>query len=491
MTPEQWQRVRDLFEQVLEESPPSLSAWLDLHVGDDSVVRRELASLLNHHSRAGVFLEQPVASASPELLAGDDALAPGTEIGTYTIVRELGRGGMGRVYTAKDERLGRVVALKQLGPTMARSATYRERLRREAQAAAALTHPGICTVYALEEIDGELFIASELVDGRTLRDEIEGSRTSFDTLLRTSRELASALASAHEKGIAHRDLKPENLMRTRDGRLKILDFGLARIETESQGAAVGSPHLTLPGMLVGTPAYMAPEQVNRQAADVRADVFAFGSVMYEYASGVHPFAASNPVATLARVLESDAVPLEARVPSLPRAYCTVIERCLRKSAADRFQSAGHIAAALDAIDLSTPQVHRPMWWRVHQLALIVLYTLASAVAWGFKESFPRGASLWLFIGIGCAAAVGGVVRGHWLFTEAMNRARIVVEQRRSARLVTAMDLLIAASLVADALLIASIRPLWTVLTIGLAVGVALAALLMEPATTAAVFGDNR
>ncbi len=458
---------------------------------DDSAVRRELASLLDHHSRAGVFLEQPVVSASPELLSGDDALCPGTVIGTYTIVRELGRGGMGRVYAAKDERLGRFVALKQLGPTMARSATYRERLRREAQAAAALTHPGICTVYALEEIDGELFIASELVEGRTLRDEIDSGRSSFETILRTSRELASALGSAHEKGIAHRDLKPENLMRTRDGRLKVLDFGLARIETVPEGVASGSPNLTLPGMLVGTPAYMAPEQVNRQAADARADVFAFGSVMYEYASGVHPFAAANPIATLARVLESDASPLEARVPSLPRAYCVVIERCLRKSAGERFQSAGDIAAALDLIDLSTPTIHRSTWWRVHQLALIAMYVVASAVAWGFKESFPRDASLWLFIGVGCASAIAGVVRGHWLFTEAMNRARIVVEQRRAARLVTAMDLLIAASLVADALLIASVRPLWTVLAIGLAVGVALAALLMEPATTAAVFGEHR
>jgi serine/threonine protein kinase len=490
MTPEQWRRVRDLFEHALEEQPPSLAGWLDSRVPDDPAVRRELESLLDHHSRAGAFLEQPVASASP-LLASDDALAAGTVVGSYTIVRELGRGGMGRVYAARDERLARVVALKQLGPTMAHSATFRERLRREAQAAAALTHPGICTVYALEEIDGELFIASELVEGRTLRDEIAGGRASVETLLRTSRELASALASAHDKGIAHRDLKPENLMRTRDGRLKILDFGLARVETLPEGVAAGSPNLTLPGMLVGTPAYMAPEQVNRLAADARADVFAFGSVMYEYASGVHPFAAANPIATLARVLESEAPPLESRVPSLPRAYCVVIERCLRKSAAERFQSAREIAAALDTIDLSTPQVHRPTWWRVHQLALVTLYIVASAVGWRFKESFPRAASLWLFIGIGGASAVAGVVRGHWLFTEAMNRARIVVEQRRSARLVTAMDLVIAAALVADALLIASIRPLWTVLAIGLAVGVALAALLMEPATTAAVFGDNR
>jgi serine/threonine protein kinase len=490
MTADQWRRVRGLFEQALEESPPSVADWIQQHAADDSAVRGELASLLEHHSRAGAFLEQPAASAASDLLA-DDALQPDAVIGTYTIVREIGRGGMGRVYAARDERLGRLVALKQLGPAVAHSPTYRERLRREAQAAAALTHPGICTVYALEEIEGELFIASELVEGRTLRDEIESGRTAVETILRTARELASALASAHEKGIAHRDLKPENLMRTRDGRVKVLDFGLARVEAASQGVAAGSPNLTLPGMLVGTLAYMAPEQVNREAADARADVFAFGTVMYEYACGSHPFAAASPLATIARVLESDASPLGARVPALPPAFCAIVERCLRKSAADRFQSAGEIAAALETIEVGAARANRPTWWRVHQVALLALYIVASSVAWGYKESFPRDAALWLFIAIGCAAAVGGVVRGHWLFTERMNRARIVVERRRAATVVAAMDLLVAACLTVDALLIASIRPLWTVLTIGLAVGVALAALLMEPATTAAVFGDDR
>jgi serine/threonine protein kinase len=490
MTPEQHRRVRDLFERALEESPSAASAWIAREASDDSAVRRELASLLEHHSRAGAFLDRPAAEASPDLLAEDEALAAGTAVGDYTIVRELGRGGMGRVYAAKDQRLGRLVALKQLGPAVAQSATFRERLRREAQAAAALTHPGICTVYALEEIGGELFIASELVDGCTLREEIGGGPVPAAAALRTAKELASALASAHEKGIAHRDLKPENLMRTRDGRLKILDFGLARVDAPVQALAGGSPNLTLPGMLVGTPAYMAPEQVNREPSDARADVFAFGTLMYEYACGQHPFAAGSPIATLARVLESDVVPLDARAPGLPPAFCAVIARSLRKSPADRFQSAGEIVAALDAIDATAVPMRRPIWWRVHQLALMALYTIASSVAWGLKESFPRDASRWLFIAIGCASAVAGVVRGHWLFTEAMNRARIAVERRRAGRVVVAMDVLIAGCLAADALLIAAIRPLWTVLAVALAVGVCLATLLMEPATTAAVFGED-
>src|SRR4029453_17787111 len=156
----------------------------------------------------------------------------------YTVIREIGRGGMGRVYLASDARLGRTVALKVVAPQLTREARHRDRLRREARAAAVLTHPGICTVYALEELDGELYIVTEFVEGHTLRDEIGGAaRPSIQTIVSTARELASALASAHAKGITHRDLKPENIMRTPDGRIKVLDFGLAHIETMPGGTA--------------------------------------------------------------------------------------------------------------------------------------------------------------------------------------------------------------------------------------------------------------
>ena len=164
----------------------------------------------------------------PALLDDDEAAyAAGRVIGPYTIVRELGRGGMGRVYLASDARLGRNVALKAIAPRLIGDPAQRERLRREARAAAGLTHPGICTVYALEEYDGDLFIAAEYMDGRTLREEIAGgSRPLAADILRTARDIAAALASAHASGIVHRDLKPENVMRTSDGRVKILDFGL-------------------------------------------------------------------------------------------------------------------------------------------------------------------------------------------------------------------------------------------------------------------------
>src|SRR5207247_1172829 len=164
-----------------------------------------------------------------------------------------------------------------LPPRFTRDPAHRERLRREARAAAALTHPAICTVYALEELDEGLFIATEFVDGHTLREDMSsGGPRPAGEVVRTARELAGALAAAHAKGITHRDLKPENVMRTADGRLKILDFGLARIDTPDASPSAGRPLATLPGVLLGTPAYMAPEQLNGQPADARTDVFAYG-----------------------------------------------------------------------------------------------------------------------------------------------------------------------------------------------------------------------
>ena len=488
MTSEQWQQVRDLFEAALDRGTVDIAGWVNSQTADTRV-RAEVLSLLEHHSRAGSFLADPVVERVPDLLIDEEGLAPGTTIGPYTIVRELGRGGMGRVYLASDSRLGRTVALKALAPQLTRDPSHRERLRREARAAAALTHPGICTVYALEEVGGELFIATEFVDGHTLREEIAGGRRpSADQIVETTRELAAALASAHAKGITHRDLKPENVMRTTEGRVKILDFGLARIDVPATSAPRALA--TLPGVLLGTPAYMAPEQLNGQPADARTDVFSFGVLIYEYSCGVHPFGASTGLALLARVLESDARPLEEWCPHLPAAIADVVARCLRKAPPERYASGGEI---LDVVNrnLSARTPHRSMtWWRTHQLAVMCLYVIAATVAWYIKEAFVRPASLWLFIGLGIGAAVGGIVRGHLLFTEQMNRPRLVSEWRRAARLSIAVDLLMAAGLFFDGLLIAPSRALWGVLTMALALGIALASVLMEPATTAAALGEG-
>lgn len=175
-TGERWQRVRDLFERAFDQRPEALDPWLEREAGGDPQLRAEVLSLMEHHTRAGSFLVEPAANRVPDLLADDHSLEPGQILGSYTIVREIGRGGMGRVYLATDGRLGRSVALKALAPDLTAHPSHRDRLRREARAAAALTHPGICTIYALEELEGDLFIATEYVDGRTLREEVGSGR---------------------------------------------------------------------------------------------------------------------------------------------------------------------------------------------------------------------------------------------------------------------------------------------------------------------------
>ena len=488
MTPEQRRRVRDLFELAVDREAAGVAAWVEREAADDSVVRAEVLSLVDHHSRAGAFLSQPIVEQAEELLADETPLAPGACVGTYTIVRELGRGGMGRVYLASDARLGRTVALKALAPHLMRDPSQRERLRGEARAAAVLTHPGICTVYALEEIDGDLYIASEFVDGHTLGEEIRATRRpSREEMLRAARELASALASAHAKGIVHRDLKPDNVMRALDGRLKILDFGLARILAP---AAEGMPRMTQPGLLIGTPAYMAPEQLNGMPVDARADVFALGVLLYEYACGAHPFAASTALATMARVLESDARPLASRA-DVPSRLADAIARCLRKAPADRFASAAEFLGALGAADDDFPAAApHAAWWRVHQIVIAVLYIVAATLAWRIKEWIETPVTVGIFLALGAAATIGGVLRGHLVFTELMNRTRLATERRRTRGAVRVLDLLAALLLFVDAAIVAGTGALPAVFTLALALGIAMASLVLEPATTAAAFGDE-
>ncbi|HEX7138176.1 MAG TPA: serine/threonine-protein kinase [Vicinamibacterales bacterium] len=465
MTAEQWVRVRYIFEQAGELGPAGARAFASAEAADDPQVRDEVLSLLASHDRAGAFLSQPVAEALPELMESDEPLSAGTVVGSYTIVRELGRGGMGRVYLATDARLGRTVALKALAPHLLRDPRQRDRLRREARAAAVLSHPGICTVYALEELEGDLYIATEFIDGRTLGDEIRtGRRPAPDEIVRTAKELAEALAVAHKAGIVHRDLKPDNVMRGKDGRLKILDFGLARSQSLLELTAA-----TRAGLLVGTPGYIAPEQLAGERGDARADVFAFGVLMSEYACGTHPFA-TGAVRT---------------VPVIG----AVVAQCLRQSPDDRFASAAAIVAALEGQPGETSTGGRVTWWRIHQLAIVAIYVAAAALAWQIKDWIETPVTVAIFIACGAAATIGGVFRGHLLFTERMNRPHLAEERRRAARVTVLVDLLFAVLLLADAVIVARVRALPAVFTVSVAIGVALAALVLEPATTRAAFGE--
>jgi len=483
---DRWPRVRELFERVFEESPADVEVWLDREGIDDALLREEVLSLVRHHKAAGSFLVEDAGRRLAQFMGDSRVLEPGQRIGSYTIVRELGRGGMGRVYLAEDSRLKRMVALKALSPDLMSSPSFRDRFEREAHAAAALTHPGICTIHVLEEIDGELFIVSEFIDGHTLREEVRGPRPSAGEVVGLAQELAAALAHAHERGVTHRDLKPENIMRTREGRLKILDFGLARME---RATAAATAYMTQPGTLIGTLEYMSPEQLKLQPADSRSDVFVFGIVLYEYASGTHPFKAPTPDALIDRIRDSAPDPIGNYRSDLPSVVVEVIERCLAKSPAGRFSSAAEIVGALNS-NRTEPKTdplkadRLTAWWRAHQLVVMTLYFIACALGWQIKEWQP-GITMGVFVFTCIAATVAGVVRGHLLFTERVNASRFASEHRRLSLVLLVADMLLAVAVTGNGLLLTLTRPLAGVLTTALGVGIALARLVMEPSTTSA------
>ncbi|MEQ1870688.1 MAG: serine/threonine-protein kinase [Vicinamibacterales bacterium] len=471
MTPSQWQRVRAIFEALVDLDSTEARQRLDADAGDDDAVRAEVLSLLDHHSRAGTFLAEAVPLESPGLTGG---LEPGDTVGPYVIVRAIGRGGMGDVSLATDTRLQRQVCLKAVRSDLAGDPRFRHRLTREARLAGSLNHPGICAVYALEEIEGQLYLVSEFVEGRTLRDEIAEQRLpTAAEVVTTCREVAEALAAAHGKGIAHRDLKPENVMRDSGGRIRILDFGLARPDGELGPSGAG---MTEPGVLIGTPAYMAPEQVNGGPVDRRTDLFALGVLIYEYATGVHPFASSTPLATAARILEHVAEPLERRRPDLPPGLAVVVGRCLRKEPVERFESVDALLAALGSPQPGAVAVPQRRWWRRHQLALGGLYFVACVAAWTVRGWEPSLAGRWAFVLTSVLAAVCGVVRGHLLFTDRFHPDRLIAEARRTSRVLQGFDLGIALTVLGAASLVVDVHPVPGVLIMGLAAGIGAAAI---------------
>jgi eukaryotic-like serine/threonine-protein kinase len=276
-------------------------------------------------------------------MAEATALANGSRIGPYEIVAPLGAGAMGEVYRARDPRLGRDIAIKVLHEEASGLADRRARFEREARAAAALNHPNILSVYDFGLENGRFYTASELIEGESLRDRIRRGQIPVRELYRIAVQLADGMAAAHAAGITHRDLKPENVMLTTDGRVKILDFGLARQAPAPRGstAAAASPDATLtqvdtqPGTVLGTVGYMSPEQVRGLPLDYRSDQFSFGTILYEMATGTRPFASETSVQTMSAILTEQPKPIDAKIPPPLR---WTIARCLEKDAAARYES---------------------------------------------------------------------------------------------------------------------------------------------------------
>jgi TolB-like protein/tetratricopeptide (TPR) repeat protein len=332
----------------------------------------------------------------------------GTTLGHYRIVDKIGAGGMGEVYRARDERLDRDVAVKVLLEEFAGDPDRLRRFEREAKALAALNHPNIATVFGLEKSEsgtetetgtgtGQSFLVMELLEGESLRELIAEGNITTGKAVEYAREIANGLAAAHEKGIIHRDLKPENVFLTRDGRIKVLDFGLAKLRMPEEDLTTETPTQTMdtaPGGLMGTITYMAPEQVQGQPADHRSDIFALGIVLYEMLVGRRPFGGSTSVETAAAILKEDPEPIASVAPGVPPTLVGVVGKCLEKRPEDRFSSAHDLALTLGAVD--TAVAGRPVQGQSvitkrwpHVLAVVIAAVIAMLVILPPEALFER------------------------------------------------------------------------------------------------------
>ncbi len=310
--------------------------------GGDELLRKEVESLIASHEKDGSFIDSPAYQAAAKLLADQKAeLKTGQTVGSYEIVSFISRGGMGEVYLAQDKRLGRKVALKLLPSSVTKDVSRLRRFEQEARAASALNHPNIITIYEIREANSTLMIATEFVEGETLRQSlVAAGGLSLDAVLHVAIQIADALSAAHQAGIIHRDIKPENIMIRPDGYVKVLDFGLAKlIEPGSPMSVAEAPTKvkTGSGMIMGTVGYMSPEQARGLTVDARSDIFNLGAVIYEMVAGQRPFDGETPSDVFAAILKTEPPLLSHFAPEVPAELVRIVTKALRKDREQRYQ----------------------------------------------------------------------------------------------------------------------------------------------------------
>jgi serine/threonine protein kinase/Tol biopolymer transport system component len=357
MTNQRWQQIKEIFHASLERAPGERGTFLAQACAGDEALKGEVESLIKAHESEGSFIDSPAYEIAAEWLA-EDSPAPslvGQQVGRYKILAELGAGGMGEVYLAEDTTLGRKIALKLLPRSFTNDADRLRRFRQEARTASALNHPNIVTIHEIGEHDGRRFIATELIEGQTLRQRLARGPLDLAEALDIILQAASAVAAAHEAGIVHRDIKPENVMLRRDGYVKVLDFGLAKL-TGPKAGRVSEPEATTamltdtsPGVVMGTAHYMSPEQARGLATDARTDVWSLGVVLYEMLAGRAPFEGATTADVTVSILEREPAALRPRAGEFPEELDQIVRKALRKERGERYPSAREMLEDLRAV----------------------------------------------------------------------------------------------------------------------------------------------
>jgi Tol biopolymer transport system component/serine/threonine protein kinase len=402
MTPERWQQVERLYQAALEREPSQRAAFLQEACAGDEGVRQEVESLLAYEPQAEGFIEAHALQTAAQGLSADQARSlAGGQIGSFKVLSLIGAGGMGEVYRARDIRLGREVAVKVLPAEVASDRDRLRRFLREARSASTLNHPNVATIHEIGEADGVHFIAMEYVEGQTLAAKIAGRPLETAEIVEIAVQVADALEEAHSRGITHRDIKPANLMLKPRGQVKVLDFGLAKV-TGPAGQAVGSDLSTVAktetGVVLGTLQYMSPEQLLGKEVDHRTDLFSFGVVLYEMATGRQPFSGHTSAAVFDAILhKAPSSPVRLN-PEVPPELERIIRKALEKDREVRYQHASELRADLRRLqrDISSGQAVDP----------------ASTPPAAARLHRGRGRWVW---GLGAAALAGVIGTALWLY----------------------------------------------------------------------------
>jgi serine/threonine protein kinase/Tol biopolymer transport system component len=411
MEPDRWHRVGELYHSALRLAQDRRAAFLHNQCQGDEELRQEVESLLSCESAASAFIESPAFELAAQLIAKDqagesssDTIGFGAVSPRFQVLEKVGAGGMGVVYKAEDRRLRRSVALKFLPSQFLPDPQALERFQREAYAASALNHPNICTIYDVDEYRGQPFITMELLEGQTLESAIAAQPVSLPELLNFAIQICNGLEAAHAKGIIHRDIKPSNIFITTRAQAKILDFGLAKLqdsETESkeqsrhneasqEPKSVPNFTLTRTGVTIGTAGYMSPEQIRAEKLDVRTDLFSFGLVLYEMATGQRAFRGDTGPVLHKAILTEAPVPVRQLNPRLPNKLGQIITKALEKDRTGRYQTAPELRADLELVNRQILPTGRFRWFLIASVSVFTLMVVA-AFYW-FENHLPQSIS---------------------------------------------------------------------------------------------------